>query len=57
MPVLGATQIALISTVSAVIGGLAVSWWHRKTLSKLQNSVNSEDIQKTVHLKDPAAED
>jgi hypothetical protein len=35
----GVAQVGLIAAVSALAGGLAVAWWHRKTLSKLQNPI------------------
>jgi hypothetical protein len=34
-----------IAVASAIAGGLAVAWWHRKTLSKLQNPILSADLQ------------
>jgi hypothetical protein len=34
----GAVQVGLIAAASAVVGGLAVAWWHRKTLNKLHNA-------------------
>jgi hypothetical protein len=35
--------LGLISAVSAVAGGVAVAWWYRKTLSKLQNPIAEVD--------------
>jgi len=43
-----AFQVGLIAATSAVVGGLAVAWWHRKTLSKLNNPVNEINLQNTV---------
>jgi hypothetical protein len=40
-------KVGLISVSSAVIGGLAAAWWYRKTLTKLQNPIIREDIQKS----------
>jgi len=42
--------LGLISAASAVAGGLAMAWWYRKTLSKLQNPI-ATDIQNSEHLK------
>jgi hypothetical protein len=35
----GAAQVGLIAAVSAIVGGFTIAWWHRRTLSKLQNSI------------------
>jgi hypothetical protein len=37
--------LGLLSAASAIAGGLAVAWWYRKTLTKLQNPIVSEDLQ------------
>jgi len=40
----GASKVAglgLVSAASAIAGGLAVAWWYRKTLAKLQNPIVS----------------
>jgi hypothetical protein len=42
-----ALGLGLVSAASAVAGGLAVAWWYRKTLTKLQNPIVSDDIQKS----------
>ena len=34
-----ALGLGLISAVSALAGGMAVAWWYRKTLTKLQNPI------------------
>ena len=33
--------LGLVSAASAIAGGLAVAWWYRKTLTKLQNPIVS----------------
>ena len=38
--------LGLVSAASAVAGGLAVAWWYRKTLTKLQNPIAIEDVLK-----------
>jgi hypothetical protein len=43
--------LGLISAASAVAGGLAMAWWYRKTLSKLQNPIAATDIQNSEHPK------
>ena len=37
----GALKVGMVAGVSAVAGGLAVAWWHRKTLEKLRNPVEA----------------
>ena len=37
--------LGIVSAASAIAGGLAMAWWHRKTLAKLQNPIASEDPQ------------
>jgi hypothetical protein len=39
--------LGAVSVASAVAGGLAVAWWYRKTLTKLQNPIATVGIQKT----------
>ena len=39
-------RLGLLSAVSAVAGGLAVAWWYRKTLNKLQNPIVHGHLQK-----------
>jgi len=36
--------LGLVSAASAVAGGLAVAWWYRKTLTKLQNPIVSANF-------------
>ena len=38
-------SLGLFSAASAIAGGLAVAWWYRKTLSKLQNPIEGAEIQ------------
>lgn len=38
-------SLGLFSAASAIAGGLAVAWWYRKTLSKLQNPIEGADFQ------------
>lgn len=38
--------LGLVSAASAIAGGIAVAWWYRKTLTKLQNPIVSDEIQK-----------
>ena len=38
-------KVGLIAVASALAGGLAVTWWHRKTLAKLQNPIHYPEIQ------------
>jgi hypothetical protein len=33
--------LGLVSAASAIAGGVAVAWWYRKTLTKLQNPIVS----------------
>jgi hypothetical protein len=40
-------KLSLISASSAVLGGIAVAWWHRKTLASLQNPIVQDDLQKS----------
>jgi hypothetical protein len=35
--------LGLVSAASAIAGGLAVAWWYRKTLTRLQNPIVSGD--------------
>lgn len=44
-------NLGLISAASAFAGGLAMAWWYRKTLTKLQNPIASTDIQNSEHLR------
>jgi hypothetical protein len=38
--------LGLLSAASALAGGLAVAWWYRKTLIKLQNPIGIPDSQR-----------
>jgi hypothetical protein len=39
--------LGLISALSAVAGVLAVVWWHRKTLTKLQNPILCTSVEQS----------
>jgi hypothetical protein len=41
-----AWKAGLLSMTSALLGGLAVAWWHRKKLARLQNPIFQDDLQK-----------
>ena len=45
----GALKLGQVATASAVLGGLAVAWWYRDTLHKIQNLGNSDYIPKSVY--------
>jgi len=47
-----AIKVGLIATVSALAGGLAVAWWYRETLKKLQNPIKSKDLPKNGSLEE-----
>jgi len=36
--------LGIVSAASAIAGGLAMAWWHRKTLAKLQNPIAKEGL-------------
>lgn len=38
-----AVGLGIVSAASALAGGLAMAWWHRKTLAKLQNPIATGD--------------
>ena len=40
-----ALKFGLVALSSAIAGGLAAAWWHRRTITKLQNPILSMDIQ------------
>ena len=46
-----ALGLGLFSAASAIAGGLAVAWWYRKTLTKLQNPIASSDLLKPEFLE------
>jgi len=31
--------LGIVAAASALVGGMTVAWWHRKTLEKLQNPI------------------
>jgi hypothetical protein len=39
-----------MSAASAVAGGIAVAWWYRKTLAKLQNPISTANLQNSEVL-------
>jgi cytoskeletal protein RodZ len=39
--------LGFLSVASAAAGGLAVAWWYRKTLAKLQNPIEKSEIQES----------
>jgi hypothetical protein len=43
----GVLGVGLVSAASAIAGGLAVAWWYRKTLVKLQNPIVSGHLHKS----------
>jgi hypothetical protein len=47
-----ALKVGLIATASALAGGLAVAWWYRETLKKLQNPVNSKNLPKNGYFEE-----
>jgi len=44
-------RLGLVSAASAVAGGLAVAWWYRKTLTKLQNPIASSELHRPEFLE------
>jgi hypothetical protein len=48
--------LGIVSAASAIAGGLAVAWWHRKTLTKLQNPIVGTELPK-LHDPDLEADD
>jgi hypothetical protein len=38
-------RVGLISAASVIAGSLATAWWYRKTLSKLQNPIETAHDQ------------
>jgi hypothetical protein len=56
-PVSGWLKVAGVAAVSAMAGGLAAAWWHRKTLAKLrQGEVASQNPEFRIPESDPADE-
>jgi homoserine kinase len=47
-----ALGLGLVSAASAIAGGMAVAWWYRKTLTKLQNPIVSEEIPLSESSRD-----
>jgi hypothetical protein len=43
--------LGIVSVASAIAGGLAMAWWHRKTISKLQNPIALESSSTPKSLK------
>jgi len=43
-------RVGLIAAASAVAGGLAVAWWHRKTLQRLNNPIAGDQLKNPVNL-------
>jgi cytoskeletal protein RodZ len=43
--------LGLVSAASAVAGGLAVAWWYRKTLTKLQNPIVTAEFPKSESVE------
>ena len=41
----GTVRLGLIAAASAVAGGLAVAWWHRKTLQRLNNPIAADQVK------------
>jgi hypothetical protein len=50
-------KVGLISASSALLGGVAVAWWHRKTLASLQNPIIQDDLQKSGSSQDGKLEE
>ncbi len=50
-----ALGLGLVSAASAIVGGMAVAWWYRKTLTKLQNPIASDERYRpeAVENEDP----
>ena len=46
-----ALGLGLISAASALAGGIAVAWWYRKTLTKLQNPIAGQDQELSEFLE------
>jgi hypothetical protein len=45
-------QVGAIAATSALAGGIAVALWHRKTLSKLQNSSETPILPNSIDADD-----
>ncbi len=50
-----ALRLGLVSAASAIAGGMAVAWWYRKTLTKLQNPIVSDEIPQAESSHDEEA--
>ena len=44
-------KLGLLAVSSAVVGGLAAAWWHRRTLAKLQNPILSDETDSVPTLE------
>jgi hypothetical protein len=50
-------KVALVAGASALAGGLAAAWWHRKTLNKLrQGEENASNPDFRISHADPPDE-
>ncbi len=50
-------KVAAVAAASALAGGLAAAWWHRKTLAKLrQSGENASNPDFRISREDPADE-
>lgn len=54
----GWLKVGVIAAASALIGGLSVAWWYRKTLGKLRQTEDSgQNPQFNSSSDDPGDED
>jgi hypothetical protein len=50
-------RLAAVAAASALAGGLAAAWWHRKTLAKLrQNEENASNPEFGITAAEPPDE-
>ena len=50
-------KLAAVAAASALVGGLAAAWWHRKTLAKLrQTEENASNPEFGISASDPPDE-
>jgi hypothetical protein len=52
----GWLKVAAVAAASALAGGLAAAWWHRKTLDKLQQS-GDRDRNPEFRISEPDTHD
>jgi hypothetical protein len=53
----GWLKLAAVAAASALAGGLAAAWWHRKTLAKLrQTEENASNPEFRISAGDPPDE-